>query len=367
MLAAFAESWQGNPNHMVSRYNAACVHALLGRPKEEMKLLEVLHAAWGFRALTLLVAAASDSDLASLRSDPRFRELTTAAAPSPAWGDAMAEGARDEGVALVISDAVERLCLIRGEPDDEGKIRFRRFDCDSGQARGELSGTCDEVAATLDELGAWRWSMIAEGDSAREKVLEWVRVALAHTDEDVPLFRSPSATHVAVYLEGVHGDKRFLISKWPGQPMVAYLRDDGQGQLLSYALPAISKDGRYLVALAWQDSGLSEISLNRLTVRPTKGRTGSQSLPLQVGMDPDSLGEAAVRRFDMARSALEGRRWRQLEPVGFVLGSDWLGDDSGCHCSTGEAKSCWRRPCTGSRSNASALRNSGSAPGIVTS
>lgn len=364
-LAAFAESWKANPNHMVSRYNAACGHALLGRPKEAMKHLEALQAAGGFRALTLLAAAASDSDLASLRSDLRFRELTTATAPTPAWGDAMAEGARDEDEGLVISDAAERLCLVRGSPGGEGRIRFRRFDCDSGQARGELSGTREEVAATLDELGARRWSMIAEGDTGREKVLEWARVALVTADENAPLYRSPSATHVAANLEGADGDGRVAISTWPGQPMVAYLPDDGQGQLLSYGLPAISEDGRYVVALARQDGHLGDVAFNSLIVRPTQGRAGSQSCRFRSVGTPTHWGR---------RLSADSRGRGRLSKAGAgdsSRSSSWTVQNisttiPGCLSSTGNPRYCSRHPRTGSRSNA-ALRNSGRALGLITS
>lgn len=81
----------------------------------------------------------------------------------------MAEGARDEGAALVVPDAAERLCLVCRSSDGEETIRFARFDCGTGQAR-ELTGTREEIAITLDDLGARRWLEL-DDDSTSHKVV----------------------------------------------------------------------------------------------------------------------------------------------------------------------------------------------------
>lgn len=231
-LKAYAMSWKANPDHQLSRYNAACSQARLGNSGEAMKLLEELHDLGGFGALGLLAAAANDPDLETLRSDPRFREITTATAPSPAWGSAMVEGASDEDDVLILSVLTEHLCLLRDKSLEGNTIRFARFDCDSGRARGELEGTREEVAATLDELGARRW---ARAKTIPEGMLVWARAALV-TEEEPILFRSPSGAHLATRLEDPGADQRVIISAWPAQPVVAFLPDDGLGTLLSHGL-----------------------------------------------------------------------------------------------------------------------------------
>ena len=322
-LRAYAQSWKANPDHWMSRYNAACSHARRGRPEEAMALLERLHEVGGYRALTLLAAGATDPDLEPLRSNRRFRELATATAPTPAWGPAMAEGARDEDEVLILSEASERLCLVRSRSSKEGPIRFARFDCDTGRARGELVGTHEDLAAILDDLGARRWMPVPEDDPSRAEVQSWGRAALA-AGEGVVVQRSPTTRHVAAYLESQDSDtERVAISAWPGQPMVAFLPDEDQGELVSYGLPAVSEDGRLLAALSWENSGLSDISLSGLIFLPIRGRAGGRYFSLQAG---GAEVRDAPRRFGKARTALESKRWRQLEPLIDKVGSDWLSE-----------------------------------------
>jgi Flp pilus assembly protein TadD len=76
-LAVDRELVRRAPNDPTVRYNLACSLALLGRTEEALDALEKA-VALGYEDPEHLMA---DEDLASLRDEPRFREIVRALAP----------------------------------------------------------------------------------------------------------------------------------------------------------------------------------------------------------------------------------------------------------------------------------------------
>lgn len=71
-ISAFKQANKLEFNLPITRYNLACSYALLGKKQETLHwLTEAIEA--GFQQIQLLH---TDNDLASLRSDPRYQELT---------------------------------------------------------------------------------------------------------------------------------------------------------------------------------------------------------------------------------------------------------------------------------------------------
>lgn len=210
-IAAYTEAWTINPNSAVARYNAACAHALAGNAKAAMALLEELHRMRGYRALTLLAAAAEDKDLTSLRKLARFRILTTASAPSSAFDNTGAmEGVFNVGQ-MVMSDAAEKLCVWADEAmpvDDNPAVDLPRFDC-GGPAKGALQApSAKDLAGLFDELGMRAWTKIEASSPDYAKAKRWADAAPKQVGapEVQGLFRSPSGKRVAAYVTGEDKD-----------------------------------------------------------------------------------------------------------------------------------------------------------------
>ena len=73
--AAFREAIASEPTHVVSRYNLACVEALLGHRDLAVEQLAWLKAEGGALALAKLRRARTDPDLLSLQSDSEVRAI----------------------------------------------------------------------------------------------------------------------------------------------------------------------------------------------------------------------------------------------------------------------------------------------------
>ncbi len=235
-IKAYEEAWAINPNNAYARYNAACAHALLGDTKQAMALLEALHTRRGHRELALLEAAASDNDLVSLRGLPRFRLLTIATPPTPAYDFAFSNP-DEHGDWFTIADAVmsdrdEQICLWATsiEAFDGVVMALDRFDCRTGAAQGQLRGNAKQLMAALDDLGMRAWTSIKdtaneEGEAPSETpARRWATSAAAKvlppdTDAAISVFRSPSGKRVAarVTYAGSSGDAqaKLVFGDWP--------------------------------------------------------------------------------------------------------------------------------------------------------
>ena len=214
-IAAYTEAWTINPNNVVARYDAARAHALAGNADAAMALIEDLHRIRGYRALTLLAAAADDKALTSLRKLPRFRVLTTASKPSSAFDTTSFTEGRFNIGDMVMSDAAERLCIWAEEAmptDDSPAVGLARFDC-AGPAKGDLrAASGSELAGLLDELGMRAWTKLEASSPDYAKAEQWAD-ALPNTiaaQEVQALFRSPSGKRVAALVTGEDKDGAWM-------------------------------------------------------------------------------------------------------------------------------------------------------------
>lgn len=222
-IALFEKAWETDPNHIYSRYNAACGHALLGRKAEALALLKEMAAMGGYVVQKQLVHAKTDSDFASLRDDPEFQGLLQVTEPAVVF---------PRGLHLhFASDPFDDVCLWHDYPDDNigCPTTIHYIDCRTGQELDTRTSTSerecqwDKAAQRedgwLQTLGASFWTDLEGAD--KEKAEAWYARELAdeilRTRDEETLWKtvvSPSGDFIAfghshmssdLELDGHHG------------------------------------------------------------------------------------------------------------------------------------------------------------------
>jgi hypothetical protein len=218
-IGAYEEAYRKSPGDALSRYNAACAHALSGAKDKALALLEEVLALDSYRGRVVLSKAASDRDLASLKDDPRFARLRHVEVPEYAFENS--DGSLYFGVA---SDRAERLCVFGAQDSGEGGgagskpgLRHDRADCTSGAFVAPF-GNKDDAVAWVHDLGMVAWAPVKAGSLEYKTGRAWFADRIgraAYTKASLEVYRSPSGRHIAAVANGADGKVLEAVGAWP--------------------------------------------------------------------------------------------------------------------------------------------------------
>ncbi|RME02147.1 MAG: tetratricopeptide repeat protein, partial [Deltaproteobacteria bacterium] len=208
-IDAYRKAMARGVNAAICAYDIACAHALLGEKDQAFEWLEKIDPA-EFESFADYLE--TDSDLATLRDDPRFQALLERIEGKPQEEGARkdAEGARKDAETAFASGAWEEAArayaIVTGENPDDGEAWFRL-----GYARHlleDFDGAIEAFAhaAALEYSPATSYYNIACGHARKnekEKALDALEKAITAGFGDVEMLRNDPD------LEAIRGEERF--------------------------------------------------------------------------------------------------------------------------------------------------------------
>lgn len=335
-VSAYLEALDEDPAHVYARYNLACAYGLDEDPRALM-LLEQLLAQGSKAAVGLVAEAPMDSDFRVFAKDPRFLELTSAAAarkkagdyaeftviptPSPEWVQIVTA----EGRSFRLGDKIE---LTLSEPAKVGAVDV--FFVDGAPCAGA------DCSNGLEPDCSGRVVLTVEGrepvfvDSVRgvglEPAIETTKLSLSLDSPAGLLSCSHNSVWVSVLsearprlkpVEGLQGGPRTTPRLGVG--------DDGN--LIIEGLPAISADGKMVAFISHYDQ-IADDDQRALYV-VARGSEKTLFRRLLAGKPGPGALEATRFQVELANKKLQelSPSWRTLLPSGGVLPASPFGGE----------------------------------------